>query len=110
MSLWLPEGGKYLPKVVKISDSITIMDVIPLQMTVHDTVLMMSNIHTMGFNETFRERATGTQRPRMNESCIDPDLLHFNIQEVSRIIDMWKMDGIDETQLNQTINDGEKWR
>ena len=104
-SLLLPEGGRFLPRVVKLSDSVTVMDVVPIQATIHESIMMMSNIHTMNFNETFRERAQGAQRPRINESCIDPDLLHFDVNEVSKIMDRWKLDTYDESHVNMTMDD-----
>jgi len=90
LSLLLPEGGRFLPKAIKVSESVTLMDVMPLQHTIHDTILMASNMHTLNFNETYREKVLGAQRPRLNESCIDPDLLHIDMQEVSKLVDLWR--------------------
>ena len=47
LSFLLPEGGKFLQKIVKVSDSVTIMDVMPLQQTIHDTILLLSDTHTL---------------------------------------------------------------
>jgi hypothetical protein len=35
----------------------------------------------------------GVQRPRINESCMDPELLAMDLAEASKILDLWKMDG-----------------
>ena len=110
LSLLLPEGGKFLQKAVQVSESVTVMDVAPLQHTIHESILMISNMHTMTFNETFREKRLGAQRPRLNESRIDPDLLNLDLKEVTKIIDRWKFDGVDESQLINMTQDMEKWR
>ena len=109
-TMMLPEGGAYLPKIVKVTESVSIMQVEPIAATIHDTVLMMPNIHTMTFHETFREKVSGTQRPRINESCIDPDLLEFDFKEVTKIIDLWKVEGVDESLMANLTYDIERWR
>ena len=59
-TMMLPEGGSHLPNIVKVTESVSIMPVEPIAATIHDTVLMIPNIHTMTFHETFREKMTGT--------------------------------------------------
>lgn len=111
LSYLLPEGGKYLQPVVKLTDNVTVMDVVPVQQVINDTLFMPANVHTMGFNETFREKATGAQRARINESCIDPDMLNFNALEASKIIDKWKMDGFEESMaLDMSAINVDKWK
>ena len=59
MSMLLPEGGSFLPKAVKLSESITIMDFEPLQFNLQESIMMGGNVHTTTFHDTFREKQLG---------------------------------------------------
>lgn len=71
---------------------------------------MPANMHNMTFTELYREREQGAQRARMNESCIDPDLIHFTEAEVTKVIDRWKMDGVEESMMLNMTHDLDKWK
>jgi hypothetical protein len=90
-TLVLPRGGSFLPSAVKLSESIILMDYEHIEQTVHDTVRMHNDMHSMSFTQLYRERKQGISRPRLNESCVDPDILTYNKLEVSRMADLWNI-------------------
>ena len=49
-TLVLPRGGMYLPQTIKLTESITLMDFEHIEETMHDTVRMHSQMHSMTFN------------------------------------------------------------
>lgn len=69
---------------------------------------MVSNIHTTTFNDTFREKNQGVQRPRMNESCLDPDLLQIDFKAASQLLDLWALEGNDESMIINYTYDQER--
>ena len=89
ISLQLPEGGKNLPKSVEINRSVVAVDQDYVQ---GDAVTFTSSFHQPTHSLTYREIVGNVSRPRINESCLDPDLLDADGNKASNILKLWKSD------------------
>ena len=73
LTCFLSEPGAYLPSAVKVSESVTLVR-LENDQVINDTVVHMISGCSMSFSRTFHELNYGVERPRLNQTSIDPDL------------------------------------
>lgn len=103
MGFLLPLPGKFLPKAVSLSANVTWLKMDNVNQIVNDTIPDSALGHGTSFDLTYYERINNVQRPRLNESNIDPSLLiddeddddkggRAHDRSYSRIIKNWDWD------------------
>jgi len=103
LAFFLPKPGKYLPKAVPLSTNVTWLKMDNVNQLVNDTIPDSAHGYGTNFDLTFYERTNNVQRPRLNESNIDPGLLSLmdddddkggrtHDRSYSRVIKNWDWD------------------
>ena len=92
VSFVLPEGGRFLQAVNKISVSVTQIDISNVDAyQLNESIALRLPGHGLMFNETYREHKGGVSRPRLNDSSLDPDLLFgLTLRDKSILLDKWR--------------------
>ena len=65
------------------------MEVEDAQITINDSIAITIQGHGLNYKPIYRELKEGIQRPRLNESSIDPDLMDHDFLSRSRVVDRW---------------------
>lgn len=67
--------GTYLPQAVKLSHNVTILKVDNVNQALNESVMNPVAGFGASFDLTYFEKKHGLQRPRLNETNIDPDII-----------------------------------
>lgn len=96
----LPLPGKFLPKAIPLSANVTWLKMDNVNQTINDTIHDSTYGYGVSFDLSYYERINSVQRPRLNESNIDPGLLiddddkdgKAHDRSYSRVIKNWDWD------------------
>lgn len=84
LSYLLPEPGLYLPRAIKLSQNVTLLKLETEQVfneSYHYPVIGQSAT----YSRTYIEKVLGVERPRLNDTSIDPDILKNFSVDCTRI-------------------------
>ena len=73
LSCFLIEPGTFLPKSVKLSENVTLLKTDALNQIINDSVQNNVSGFSLSFSRTYIEKIRGVERPRLNETSMDPD-------------------------------------
>ena len=93
----LASPGAFLPKAVKLSQNVTLLK-LEANSIINESIWNPIGGFSTSFKRSFYERKFGVERPRLNETNIDPDLYGLlaepeeidGEQSMSRVIKDWQ--------------------
>jgi len=75
LSFCLVAPGTYLPQAVKLSLNVTLLKVDNVNQAINESIMNPVAGFGASFDLTYFEKIHGMQRPRLNETNIDPDMI-----------------------------------
>ena len=98
LTLMLAEPGTFLPRAVTLSKNVTLLRLENLENVINESVYCPTRFAT-SFSKTYTEHQLGVERPRLNETNMDPDTCKEGDGEetradrsYSRVIRNWDWD------------------
>ena len=81
LSTFTGAPGKYLPKAIAVSDNVTWLKTINLSYSLKRSLIDCNST----FDLTYHERVHGVQRPRLNETNVDPRIIACDDDDVGTL-------------------------
>lgn len=83
--LGVPEA--FLPKAIKLSQNVTLLKLETVNQVINDPIQISMHGYSMNYSLTYFEKINNVERPRLNETNLDPGLLGDVDQQPSRAQD-----------------------
>lgn len=74
LTFLLSEPGTFLPRTVKLSANVTLQKLETLEHIINESIHYPAAGYSATYTKTYIEKMLGVERPRLNETSVDPDL------------------------------------
>ena len=91
LTLALSDPGAFLPAAAKISENVTLLRLDNLSLLINESVMNAVPGFSTSFQLTHFERTNNVERPRLNETNMDPDVLKELGDETKNINQTYSM-------------------
>lgn len=100
LAIYLGAPETFLPKAIKLSQNVTLLKMETVNQVINDTIQIPNLGYSMNYSVTYFEKINNVERPRLNETNIDPGLLgdadaqpsRAQDRSLSRVIKNWDWD------------------